>query len=365
MDKKVIDKVILQIKEEGLDALLVAPSQDMVYVMGASPHLCERFQGLIIKADGGCFYISNLVTADEVKKMLNNEIKVYTWWDGDNFVDKTIEILNQEGLGGKVIGTSEAVKAFHALSIMHNSDIIFKDAKDLIDKSCICKSEEELECLRKAAEIADQAFMQTLKKIHPGMTEGQIRDIAFGLMVEFGGHDPDGLVSSGPNTGFPHYFPLGDGRTVLEKDVILFDFGCRYKGYQSDMSRTVFIGEASEKERKIYEIVKKANQAGEDAVFEGAYIPDIDKAARQIIEDAGYGKTFITRLGHGIGRNVHEAPDIKQSNKMHLKRGMAFSIEPGIYLANEFGIRIEDIVVVNEHGEREILNKTSKDLIVI
>ena len=108
----------------------------------------------------------------------------------------------------------------------------------------------------------------------------------------------------------------------------------------------------------------EANLAGEKAAVSGAYIPDIDRAARDIIHQTGYGDTFTTRLGHGIGYKVHEAPDIKQSNKRTLESGMAFSIEPGIYLAGDFGIRIEDVVVINENNEREVLNKFPKELII-
>ena len=142
------------------------------------------------------------------------------------------------------------------------------------------------------------------------------------------------------------------------------DFGCVYKGMYSDMTRTVFFGEASTKQREIYQYVLAANQAGEQAAVAGAYIPEVDKAARSIIEEAGYGADFITRLGHGIGYMIHEGPDIKKNNKRSLLPGMAFSIEPGIYLSGDFGVRIEDIVLVSENGN-EILNQSSKELIIL
>lgn len=184
-------------------------------------------------------------------------------------------------------------------------------------------------------------------------------------MQEFGGNGADAIVSFGANASYPHYMVSGEGAVLQEKDVLLTDFGCSYHGFQSDMTRTVFIGEPTEEEAKIYDIVLKANLAGEAAVKEGAYIPEIDKAARKVIEDAGYGQYFTTRLGHGIGYQVHESPEIKQSNRRNLEKGMAFSIEPGIYIPGVIGIRVEDIVVINEHGEREILNKVPKEMKVI
>ena len=132
----------------------------------------------------------------------------------------------------------------------------------------------------------------------------------------------------------------------------------------ADMSRTVFVGGITEEERHVYEIVRKSQEAGEKAAVKGAYIPDVDKASRNIIEESGYGKYFFTRLGHGIGYSVHEAPDIKASNKRNLEEGMVFSIEPGIYMAGKFGIRIENIVAVTNDGN-EVLNKASKEIMII
>lgn len=159
------------------------------------------------------------------------------------------------------------------------------------------KSKDELDSLRKAAEIADQALEKALKKIHPGMTERQIGATLFAEMSALGGKNPGGLICCGPNTGYPHYALTGDGRTLQERDILLMDFGCTVNGFYSDMTRTVFFGEPSEKERSIYNSVLEANLAGEKAAFSGAYIPDIDRAARDIIEQTGYGDTFTTRLG--------------------------------------------------------------------
>lgn len=365
MDRKRVEHVAAFIREKNLDALFISPSEDMVSLVGMSPFVCERFQGLVIKADGSAFYIANLVVADEMKRALGADVPVYTWWDGDDYGEKAKDAFTKEGLIGKRIGANGSAFAFHILTLMEYMDIKFVDAKDLLNESRICKDHEELDCLRKAAEYADRALEKTLKIVRPGMTEKEIQNILFGTMIELGGKEPGGLVSCGPNTSYPHYAPGENSRVLQEKDVLLFDFGCRVNGYQSDTTRTVFVGEVTEFQRKIHGIVRQANEAGEAAVFEGAYIPDIDIAARKVIEDAGYGATFTTRLGHGIGLNIHEAPEIKQSNKTYLKRGNAFSIEPGIYLAGDFGIRIEDIVVINEQGQREVLNKTSKDIIVL
>jgi Xaa-Pro dipeptidase len=169
-------------------------------------------------------------------------------------------------------------------------------------------------------------------------------------------------VASGPNSSYPHYH--GSSREIEKQDVIILDFGCTVNGMFSDMSRTVFVGGITEEQKKIYGIVRQSNEAGEAAAVNGAFIPDVDKAARDIIDDAGYKECFINRLGHGIGYMIHEGPDIKKSNNRNLLPGMAFSIEPGIYIAGNVGMRIENIVLTTETGN-EILNKSSKEIIII
>lgn len=365
LNKEAVKKLADLEKKQGIDAVLVAPSLDLKFLMGFSPYLCERFQGLFVKQDGECFYIANLLSKEEIAKELEPDAKVYSWWDGEDYVTATGRILREEGLEGKVIGTSESVRAFHVLNLMTRLNVRFVSARDLMDETRIHKSEEQLNCLRKAAEIADEGFARALKKIHPGQTEWQIGEILFREMAALGGSNPGGLICTGPNTGYPHYALEREGRMLQERDILLMDFGCTCGGFYSDMTRTVFFGEPSEKEKRVYQAVLEANLAGEAAAVCGAYIPDIDIAARKVIEKTGYGDTFTTRLGHGIGCKVHEAPDIKQSNRRNLETGMTFSIEPGIYLPGEFGVRIEDIVAINREGCREVLNKATKELMIL
>lgn len=365
LNKGAVERLADVMKAKELDAVLVAPSLDLKFLTGFSPFLCERFQGLFVKSSGDCFYIANLLSKEEIAKELGPDVRVYSWWDGEDYVERVKQILKEEDMEGKTIGVSESVRAFHILNFMSRIQVRFVAARDLMDETRICKTAKELDCLRKAAEIADNAFGNILPVIRPGMTERKIGEILFAEMARLGGEDPDGLICTGPNTGYPHYALEGEGRTLQERDILLMDFGCMYGGFYSDMTRTVFFGQPSDKERQIYQAVLEANLAGEQAAKEGAFIPDIDRAARSVIEKTGYGDTFTTRLGHGIGCKVHEAPDIKQSNTRTLQKGMAFSIEPGIYLAGEFGVRIEDVVVINENGQREVLNKAGKEMVVL
>ena len=365
INQNAVTKVAELMKERELDALLTVPSEDLVFLAGEKPWLCERFQGLFIKKNGEMFYIVNLLSEGEIRSMLGSEIKIYSWWDGEDFTDVVCEVLEKEGLKGGRIGVNMAARAANILSIAQHMPVQFTDARDLMNEVRIHKTPEELGYMREAARIADKAVLALWEVVKPGMTEQEVRRILKNYMQEFGGSNADAIVSFGGNASYPHYMPSGEGAILQEKDVLLTDFGCSYHGFQSDMTRTVFLGEPTAEEVKIYETVLAANLAGEAAVREGAYIPDIDKAARKVIEDAGYGEYFTTRLGHGIGYQAHESPEIKQSNRRHLERGMAFSIEPGIYIPGVIGVRVEDIVVINEAGEREILNQVPKELKVL
>lgn len=362
MNKFYYDKLTDAIKEKELDAMLIVPSEELKFIIGESPYLCERFQGLFVKDDGTCFYVCNLLSAEEIEKALGPDIKVYSWFDCNNFVDTVKQALNENSLIGKKIGVNSTARAFEILEIMKEIDVKFVNERYLLEEIRIHKTDEELENLRIAAKIADNAFEEITKYIKPGMTEIQIKDKMCSLMLVDGVSRAGCLVAVGPNSSYPHYIK-NDG-IVKEKAVVLLDFGCTYKGLQSDSSRTIFVGEITKKQREVYNIVKEALEAAEKVAAEEVHIPKVDFAARNHIFEKGYGKYFTTRLGHGIGYMGHEAPDIKYNHDRYLEKGMVFSIEPGIYIGGDFGVRIEDIVAITEKGT-EILNTSNREIIVI
>ncbi|MBP1925052.1 Xaa-Pro dipeptidase [Sedimentibacter acidaminivorans] len=362
MNKKYLDKLVSILQKKELDALLVAPSEEMEFLMGHNTHLCERFQALIIKKDGTYFYICNLLTVAEVQAVLGPDVKVYGWFDGDVFTDTVKKAFVENGLIGKTIGVNSTERAILILQIMEEVDVKFVNGKPILEEMRMIKDEEELENLRIAARITDESYDELLKFIKPGIKEIDIANKMIEIFKAKGADEGFTMVCSGPNSSYPHY--NDNQRVIEEKDVIVLDWGCKYKNMCADMSRTVFVGGVTDEERKIYEIVLESQEAGEKAAVKGAYIPDVDKAAREIIENAGYGEYFFTRLGHGIGYSVHEAPDIKASHNRYLDKGMVFSIEPGIYIAGKVGMRIEDIVAVTEDGN-EILNKATKSIQIV
>ena len=362
MREEYLNKLVEILKEKEIDAILIAPSEEMEFIMGHNTHLCERFQALIIKNDGNYFYICNLLTQDEIQSVLGPSIKVYGWFDGDVFTDTVKKAFEEQGLIGKTVAVNSTERAFIILQIMEAMDVKFINGKPFLEDMRIIKNEEELDNLRMAARITDESYDELLEFIKPGIKEADIARKMNEIFKEKGADEGFTMVCSGPNSSYPHY--NDDQRVIQEKDIIVLDWGCKYNNMCADMSRTIFVGGITEEEKKVYEIVKASQEAGEKAAVQGAYIPDVDNASRDIIEKSGYGEYFFTRLGHGIGYSVHEAPDIKASNKRNLEKGMVFSIEPGIYLAGNFGIRIENIVAVTEDGN-EILNKASKDIKVI
>ena len=363
MNTYYMKKLVEEIRASEFDAMLISPGEELNFLLDFEPLFCERFQGLFVKADGTMFYICNLLYEEEFRKAFPEEIRIYSWFDGDVMTEVVERVLKEQGLIGAVIGVNSTAQAFNVLEIMDKVEVQFKNGKPLLEQMRQCKTAEELQALRDSARVVDQVFEEVQSFIHPGQTEGEIQQFLLRRMTELGGKQAECLVGCGANSSYPHY---NDCKGIVQKqDMILLDYGCTVRGMYSDMTRMIFVGEPTDRQREAYELVVKSNLEAEKLVKEGAYIPDIDKRAREVLDEKGYAHTLINRLGHGVGYTIHEAPDIKQSNKGTLKKGMAFSIEPGVYFAGDFGIRIEDVVIVNEEGNGEPLNHATKDMVIL
>lgn len=226
------------------------------------------------------------------------------------------------------------------------------------------KDEEELSCMIVAQRIAEGALAQILKEIRPGMTEKEIAARLNYLMVAAGAEKTsfDTIVASGPNGSMPHAVP--GMRKVREGDFITMDFGCVYKGYCSDMTRTVALGRPSDEMRNVYDIVLQAQLAGIAAARAGVTGAAIDGAARKVIQDAGYGSCFGHSFGHSLGIDIHEAPNAAPGNDKPMPDGAVISAEPGIYLPGRFGVRIEDVMILRPDGA-QVITKAPKALLVL
>lgn len=241
---------------------------------------------------------------------------------------------------------------------------VWTPLKDRIDALRCIKTEEELAYLAKAEKIGDRAFAKLLPLLKPGMTELEAAAELEYLMKKEGAEDLgfNTIVASGLNSSMPHAIP---GEKKLEAgDFITFDFGCKYKGYCSDMTRTVVLGKASEKQKEIYGVVLKAQLAALDALKAGVSGSSVDKVARDIITEAGYGDCFGHGLGHSVGLFIHENPRLSPSDDTILQAGMIETVEPGIYVPGFGGVRIEDMVIVTEEGHINLAH-SPKELIEI
>lgn len=235
---------------------------------------------------------------------------------------------------------------------------------DLVEYLRSIKDEEEIACMRKAAQIADQAYDEILKYIKPGVTEKDIeRELQY-LIKKLGAEDIafPSIVASGKRSSLPHAIP--DDKKIENGDFVTLDFGAAYKGYRSDMTRTIVVGAANDKQREIYEIVKAAQAAASNAIKAGVPCKQVDASARDYIVNSGYGEYFGHGLGHGVGLDIHEEPYLSPSSEKSLECGNVVTVEPGIYLPNWGGVRIEDTVVVGDNGI-EVLTRSSKEFTII
>lgn len=271
------------------------------------------------------------------------------------------DVLNDYGV--KRLGFEDdfmTVEAYESLKKKFQGELV--PMKRLIEPLRQIKSEEEAEMMRKAQSIADETFAHLLEFIKPGMTERQVYLELVSDLRRRGaeGESFSAIVASGERGSLPHAAPTD--KVIEEGDLLTLDFGCIYKGYCSDMTRTICVGKANERQKEIYNIVLKAQKAALEAIKPGAVCKDIDKIARDIITEAGYGENFGHGLGHGVGLEVHENPRLNSIDDSVLKAGMVVTDEPGIYIPGFGGVRIEDIVLVTEDG-KEILSSSPKELI--
>jgi Xaa-Pro aminopeptidase len=264
----------------------------------------------------------------------------------------------------KRLACSDRMWAAHVLRLQQAVPAAsFAPASAVLGPLRAVKDPDELERLRRAARYADESFRRLLKTSLESATERQVADRLSDLLLEMGNDRVAfTIVGSGPNAASPHHDP-GD-RTIQARDAVVLDFGGRSAGYFSDVSRTVAVREATPELKDVHGVVQEAQERAFRTAGPGVPAQEVDRAARLVIEEAGYGELFIHRTGHGIGLEEHEPPYIVEGNEELLRPGMCFSIEPGIYLPGRLGVRIEDIVTVTEDGAAR-LNHAPRDLEIV
>jgi D-alanyl-D-alanine dipeptidase len=346
-------------QDAGLAGLLVTPGPDLVYLTGYAPMVSERLTMLVIDAARDpVMVVPGLERSGAAGAPGVAAIALSDWSDGEDPYRAAGGLMDATGR----YAISDSAWALHLLGLQGAlPQSRFVSMTEALPMLRAIKDADELERLAAAGRAVDGCFEEIIRSRFQGRREREIAADLAGLLREHGHSRVDfTVVGSGPNGANPHH-ELSD-RVVERGDMVVMDFGGLKHGYESDITRTVHVGgEPSEDEREVFEVVRAAQQAGFEAVRPGVACQEIDRAARKVIVEAGYGEYFIHRTGHGIGLTAHEPPYMVEGETEALQPGMCFSIEPGIYLPGRFGVRIEDIVTVTDTGGRR-LNNSSREL---
>ncbi|NMB24000.1 MAG: aminopeptidase P family protein [Firmicutes bacterium] len=342
-----------RLKEKGLDCLVVTSAENRRYLSG--------FTG-----SAGTLVITStaalLLTDFRYVEQATHQSPEFTILRYDELIKTLGQVFTEQG--AKRVGFEGDVVTYQQYADWQGKlgDVEWVATQEIVEELRMLKEATEIEAMERAAAIADTAWSQLLPRMVPGVSE---RELALELEFAMRRQGAEGLafdviLASGPNGALPHARP-GE-RVLAPGDLVVMDFGARYGGYCSDMTRTVCIGKACHKSRAIYDVVLEAQLSALAAVGPGKTGIEIDRVARQIIEEAGYGDQFGHGLGHGVGLAIHEEPRLSPKGNKTLKPGMVVTVEPGIYLPGFGGVRIEDLVLVTQDGYR-VLSHSTKELL--
>jgi Xaa-Pro aminopeptidase len=347
----------------GIGALLVTPSADYEYLLGYRPPAMERLTCLILPVEGAPALVVPRLEEPLVRHSIGglaDGIQIMAWDETDD----PFRLVKARLPGALRVGLQDQMWSRFVLrlrALLDPAELV--DAGPAIGAVRRIKEPQEVERLRAAAAAADEAMTAITAERLSGRREADVSRRIDELLLA-AGHDTTefAIVGSGPNSASPHHEP-GE-RIIGAGDAVLLDIGGVRAGYCSDTTRTAFVGDPPLDFAAMYEVLRRAQAAACAVVAPGVLARDVDRAARAIIEEAGYGAAFLHRTGHGIGMETHEEPYIVESNDEPLVGGNAFSIEPGIYVTDQWGARIEDIVVCTDAGG-ERLNATSTELLIV
>lgn len=347
-----LDRLIESMLDNGFETLVLSDPIAIEYLTGGVFSPGERLLTFVVESAGGHrLYLNELFP---LEKFAHPIVRF-------SDTDKPVEMLART-LGEGKIGIDKNWPSHFLIDLIRaKPSIKLGHGSRLVDEMRQRKDKEEIQAMREASALNDLAMELLIGRIEPGMTELDLKTALGEIYEELGadGFGFDVIIGFGPNSADPHH---ATSDTVLgDNGALVMDIGCKKNGFFSDMTRTIHLGEPSDEFEKIYEIVRAANLNAIASIKPGVTFREIDAAARNTIEKAGYGKYFTHRTGHSIGREVHESGDVSSANHQSVAAGMIFSIEPGIYLPGKFGVRIEDLVLVTPDGV-ELLNHVSKKL---
>ncbi|MEN1967054.1 Xaa-Pro peptidase family protein [Lentibacillus sp. N15] len=360
-----LTELVNNVKENSLDIAMITTPANVFYYTGFNSDPHERFMALVVDILND----QTILFAPALDKEIAQE---------NSFIKDIVPISDeedpyaklQEKLGGNIVRFGLEMKQVSMFqhqclaSIFPNAQ--YEDIQPFVNNQRLKKSRSELAYTKKAITIIEKVMTEGIKKVTTGMSELEFAAELEYLMKQFGAEGPSfsTIVLSGEKTALPHGTP--GNRAFQKGDFLLIDMGVRItEGYCSDITRTFIIGDASERQKEIYEIVRQSALAGIQAVKADVPLKTFDIAARNVIKENGYGKYFNNRVGHGLGIEVHEEPSIHENNEQIAENGLFFTIEPGIYIPNYGGVRIEDNVYINEQGKGEVLTGFQRDLQIL
>ncbi len=358
LNKDRFNRILSEMQKNDLRQMIITDPYAIYYLLGKMFAPGERMLALYVNTDR----VAKLVLNELFPQYEDLGVEII-WYNDTN---DGVEVLSKHIESFEKIGVD---KTWQAGFLIRLQDLL-KDRKyvngsKIVDNVRKVKDETEKELMRKSSAINDAVMQEIIPLVTKGYTEKELNDRVKEIFVKNGaeGLSFEPITAYGKNAADPHHET--DNSKASVGDCVVLDIGCYYGGYASDMTRTVFIGQVSDRHREVYEVVKEANRRGRAAAKPGAKMSDVDFAARDYIEKMGFGEYFTHRTGHSIGLETHEYGDVSLANDAIIEVGQCFSVEPGIYIAEEnIGVRIEDLVIVTEDG-CETINKISRELTVV
>lgn len=349
------------LKEKNIGVAVLVPGPNMHYFTGLKLKQSERLILAVITQEANLFFVTPQVELSKVKEIANENIFWYTDENGPN--QALVQLKNEIGALLN-IGVEDDQMRVMELKAAKQLAMTVEDVSGFMNSLRIYKDEQEVEQMQRAVKILEASFESVLSYIKPGVTEAEIAaQLEYEMRKRGSEGTPFGtIIASGYRGASPH--GRAGEKKIAYGELVVMDFGSIVNGYVGDICRTIAVGEISSELKEVYQTVKEAQQAALDSIKPGITAHEVDNAARKVIHAKGYGEYFTHRTGHGIGLNSHEEPYIMASSNLKLRSGMAFSIEPGIYVPDKAGVRIEDNIVMTDTGFINLMS-LQKDLITV
>lgn len=348
-----LNRVREALVQQGADWLVIPSSADFRWLCGSAPKPTKRLVAMAVPAKGEPFCVVPRLEAEQLATECPG-LRQVIWDEQEDPVARLADEL--ELWRGPLVLAGDGLRATPLLRLATQGRC--RPAAQMLESLRAVKDAFEIKLMEEAANTADRVMEQAADFLRPGMTEREVAQFVLDRFSALGDTDAWVIVASGPHSALPHHH--SNKRQLREGEVVLLDLGACNHGYGSDITRTFVLGSPDPEVARVYDVVNRARAAGIAASRDGVLPEDVDRAARSVIEGAGFGEFFTHRTGHGVGLEIHEQPYMVAGNRIPLRAGMVHSVEPGVYLPGKFGIRLEDLVVV-EHERARRLNQAPLD----